>query len=133
MTTPVFKKLIIGTAIASSPFLFPAVASANSAPIVNPEAVNLLTISLRETVQAYDSLSAGDTLKAKTKLSSAVEKISSAATKDPQMGISTTTGAAKDVTALHSELKSVHARIKSGDTSDVRSELERVLSTTGML
>jgi len=55
MTKTVFKKLIAGTAILSAPLLYPAVASANSAPIVNQEAVNLLTVSLRDTVQAYDS------------------------------------------------------------------------------
>ena len=133
MTKTVFKKLIAGTAILSAPLLYPAVASANSAPIVNQEAVNLLTVSLRDTVQAYDSLSAGDRTKASKKLSSAVQKLSSAAAKDPTLGVSTNTGAAQTVTTLHSQLKAVKTRMASGNTSEVQSELQRVLSSTGMI
>ena len=133
MTTTVFKKLIASTAIVSAPFLFPAVASANSAPIVNAEAVDLLTLSLRDTVQAYDSLSAGDKTKARTKLSSAVSTLSTAAAKDPTLGVTTTSGAPKDVRALHSQLKNVTTRLKAGDAAEVREELQRVLSTAGMI
>lgn len=133
MTKSVFKKLIVGTAVASSPFLFPAVASADQAPIVNQEAVNLLTTSLRDTVQAYDSLQAGETTQARTKLSSAVQKLSTAAAKDPTLGVSTTTGAAQNVTTLHNQLKSVKSRMSNATTAEVRSELQRVLSETGMI
>ena len=133
MTTTAIKKIIASTAIVSAPFLFPAVASANSAPIVNQEAVSLLTTSLRDTVQAYDSLQAGHTSKANAKLRSAVQKLSTAATKDPQLGVSTTTGAAKNVTTLHRQLKAVQSRMNSGNTSDVQSELQRVLSAAGMI
>lgn len=133
MTKSVFKKLIVGTALASSPFLFPAVASANSAPIVNQEAVSLLTTSLRDTVQAYDSLSAGETSKARTKLSSAVQKLSTAVAKDATLGVSTNSGSPQTVTTLHSQLKAVQSRMSNGSPTEVQSELERVLSQTGMI
>lgn len=133
MTSFNFKKLIAGTAVLSAPFLFPAVASANSAPIVNQEAVNLLTTSLRDTVQAYDSLTAGETAQARTKLSSAVQKLSTAVSKDPTLGVSTNGGNAQTVTTLHGQLKAVQSRMRSGETSEVRSELQRVLSQTGMI
>ncbi len=133
MTKTVFKKLIVGTAFLSAPLLFPAVASANSAPIVNQEAVTLLTTSLRDTAQAYDSLLAGQTAQARNKLSAAVQKLSTAAAKDPTLGVSTTTGSAQDVKSLHSQLKSMEARLNSGATSEVHSELQRVLTETGMI
>ena len=133
MTKTVFKKLIAGTAIVSAPLLYPAVASANSAPIVNQEAVNLLTVSLRDTVQAYDSLSAGDRTKANVKLTSAVEKLSTAVEKDPSLGLSTNSGTAQNVRTLHSQLKAIKTRMASGNTSEVQSELERVLSAKGMI
>lgn len=133
MTKTVFKKLIVGTAILSTPLLYPTVASANSAPIVNQEAVNLLTVSLRDTVQAYDSLSAGDKTKANAKLSSAVQKLGSAVAKDPTLGVSTNNGKAQNVTTLHSQLKTLKTRMNSGELSEIQSELGRVLSTTGMI
>lgn len=133
MTKNAFKKLIASTAIVSAPLLFPAVASANSAPIVNQEAVSLLTVSLRDTVHAYDSLTAGDTAKANAKLSSAIQKLSFAVAKDSTLGVSTKSGTAQNVTTLHDQLKSVKSRMRVGDAADLRSELERVLSTTGMI
>lgn len=122
-----FKKPMVLTAALVAPFFMSAPASANTAPLVNQQAVQQLTTSVKETLAAYDALNTGDVSIARTKLDTALRTLESAVAKDPTLGIASTSAK-----AMHQELKTVRAKLNNSDRFAVKSELAQTLTRAGI-
>jgi hypothetical protein len=130
MTTRFKKTLVLATAIISPLFISaPALANANANQnLVDPQAISLLTTSVKDSITAYDSLDRGDTVLAKRKLDQALRSMQSAVTKDPTLALSE-----KRATSLHQELKAVRTKLNTSDSVSAKSELRAVLSQAGVM
>ncbi|WP_371397668.1 hypothetical protein [Fretibacter rubidus] len=131
MKTAIFntlaKKPLVLSAALIAPFFISAPASADTSGLVNPQAVAQLSTSLKDTVQAYEALAQGDVTMARTTLDKALRTMQSAVAKEPTLGVAQTSA-----TALHSELKSIHSKMRTADKSAVKSELSSVLARAGI-
>lgn len=127
----VFKTPLVLSAALIAPLFYAGTANAtttaNSAPLVNQQAVEQLTTGLKDTLAAYDALNTGSVTTARAKLDTALRKMESALSKDATLGIAQTSAK-----ALHSDLKSVRTKMNSGDQMQVKSELSSVLSKAGV-
>lgn len=123
------KKSLALTAALAAPLVMsaPAMANANS-DLVNPQAVNQFTTSIKHTLDAYDSLNRGDVTVAQSKLDQAVRQLESAIAKDPTLGFSQ-----KPAKAFHADLQMVKTKLKSRDSVQARTELNSVLNSAGIL
>jgi len=123
------KKSLVLTAALAAPLLMSAPASANTnSDLVNPQAVNQLTTSIKHTLEAYDSLNRGDVTVAKTKLDQAVRQLESAIAKDPTLGVSQ-----KPAKSFHADLKMVKTKLNSRDSFEAKTELNNLLSSAGIM
>lgn len=123
------KKSLVLTAALAAPLVMSAPAMANTSnSLVNPQAVNEFTSSVKLTLDAYDSLQSGNMTVAKTKLERAVQDLERAIAKDPTLGFSQ-----KPAKAFHTELKTVKTKLNSRDSFEAKAELDRVLSSAGIM
>ena len=121
------KKPLVLSAALIAPFFISAPASANTNTLVNQQAVTQLSTSLKDTVQAYHALERGDATTARATLDKALRTMESAVAKEPTLGVAQT-----PATALHSDLKSIHSKMRTADKNAVKSELGAVLSRAGI-
>ena len=123
------KKSLVLTAALAAPLVMSAPAMANTnSDLVNPQAVNQFTTSIKHTLDAYDSLNRGDVTVAQRKLEQAVRQLEGAIAKDPTLGFNQ-----KPAKAFHADLKTVKSKLSSRENATAKMELDNLLSRAGVI
>lgn len=123
----VFKTPLVLSAALIAPLFYANTATANTTPLVNQQAVEQLTTSVKDTLAAYDALNTGNVTTAQAKLDTALRKMESALAKDNTLGIAQTSAK-----VLHSDLKSVRSKMRNADQYEVKTTLRDTLSKAGI-
>ncbi len=128
MTKGLLKSLVLTAAMATPLSMAPMAYANTGTSVVNPQAVNAFTQSVKTTLDAHDALARNDLSTARVKLDGALRSLETATRSDPTLGF-----AQKSGKAFHNDLKRLRSNLSVSNQYEVKTQLTSLLNEAGVV